>query len=46
MNNKYAYMVGIINERPVNVRIKDAISALKRVDKSLYRFANSLGNIW
>ena len=46
MNNQYGNMVGIINERPVNVSLKDAISSLKRVDKSLYDFANSLGNVW
>ncbi len=46
MDNKYGYMVGIINERPINIKLKDAISSLKRVDKSLYKFVNSLGNVW
>ncbi len=46
MDNKYGYMVGITNERPINVRLADAISSLKRVDKSLYQFVNSLGNVW
>jgi ATP-dependent phosphofructokinase / diphosphate-dependent phosphofructokinase len=45
IEKRYGYMVGVINEKPANIKLKDAIGSLKRVDRSSYEFINSLGDI-
>ncbi|MCX6384539.1 MAG: ATP-dependent 6-phosphofructokinase [Actinobacteria bacterium] len=46
MEGKFGYMVAVINEKPKNVLIADAVKDIRLVSKQDYDFAVSLGDVW
>ncbi|MBN2072553.1 MAG: ATP-dependent 6-phosphofructokinase [Actinobacteria bacterium] len=45
-NGIFGHMVGVVNEKPSNIPLADAIAQIKVVDRDTYEFANSMGDIW
>jgi 6-phosphofructokinase 1 len=46
MEDKFGYMVAVVNEKPKNVPIADAVKDIRLVSKEDYDFAAGLGDIW
>ena len=46
MDGKFGYMVAVVNEKPKNVSIADAVKDIRLVSKEDYDFAVSLGDVW
>ncbi|MCL5073220.1 MAG: ATP-dependent 6-phosphofructokinase [Actinobacteria bacterium] len=46
MEAKFGYMVAVVNEKPKNVPIADAVKDIRLVSKEDYDFAVSLGDVW
>ncbi len=45
-DGNFGKMVAVVNQKPVNVRIADAVREIRLVSKEDYEFALSLGNIY
>ncbi|MHB1347024.1 MAG: 6-phosphofructokinase [Candidatus Humimicrobiaceae bacterium] len=46
IEKKFGYMVAVVNEKPKNVPIADAVKDIRLVSKEDYDFACGLGDIW